>query len=42
MSGLDGDDALRGGQGTDTGDGGSHVAGDVCLSIENATNCESP
>lgn len=41
LSGLDGDDVLQGATGRDTGDGGNHVTGDVCISIEIPTDCES-
>jgi Ca2+-binding RTX toxin-like protein len=41
LSGLEDDDILRGDRGADIGDGGPHVVGDVCVSIETATGCES-
>jgi Ca2+-binding RTX toxin-like protein len=41
LSGLADDDFLHGGAGTDIGDGGPHILGDACISIENATDCES-
>ncbi|HEX2026305.1 MAG TPA: calcium-binding protein [Actinomycetota bacterium] len=41
LAGMDGDDLLDGFEGIDTGDGGNHVIGDLCVSIEIPTNCES-
>jgi hypothetical protein len=41
LSGLGEDDVLDGARGSDTGDGGDHDLGDVCVSIESATDCES-
>jgi Ca2+-binding RTX toxin-like protein len=45
LYGDGGDDLLDGGANVtaagDFGDGGTHVAGDVCLSLETNTNCES-
>jgi hypothetical protein len=35
-----GDDFLDGSSGKDRGDGGPQAAGDVCISIEDPTNCE--
>ncbi len=40
LSGLEEDDELIGGFQMDTGDGGPHVAGDICRLIEVAVNCE--
>jgi len=40
-SGLEGDDTLHGGQGTDDGHGGAHIYGDTCISIEHQTGCEA-
>jgi Ca2+-binding RTX toxin-like protein len=49
LEGLAGDDVLDGDllgdslafETKDIGDGGAHIAGDVCVDIEQATNCES-
>lgn len=40
LFGLDGDDVLRGDFGRDTGDGGTQINGDICISIEVRTSCE--
>jgi hypothetical protein len=34
------DDVLDGRNGADSGNGGPHVDGDLCISIETATGCE--
>jgi Ca2+-binding RTX toxin-like protein len=36
-----GDNVLDGSGGSDSADGREHVTGDVCLNVEQATNCES-
>ena len=40
LSGGGEDDVLRGGANSDTGDGGPHIQGDTCLTIEIRIDCE--
>ena len=41
LDGAEDDDQLFGDDGTDTGNGGPHVVGDVCVSVEVPTDCET-